>query len=63
MSDHILLYLLKERVGEGGGGGVGGGVAGGGGSILSISSNEFIKFNSMTLKSHLIRDFRIKTSP
>ena len=42
-------------------------------SILSISSNEFNKFNNtgtrmqdsiyhMTLKSHLVRDFRIKTS-
>ena len=42
-------------------------------SILSISSNEFNKFNNtggrtqdsiyhMTLKSHFIRDFRIKTS-
>ena len=42
-------------------------------SILSISSNEFNTFNNtqarmqdsiyhMTLKSHLIRDFRIKRS-
>ena len=42
-------------------------------SMLSISSNEFNKFNKaltriqgsiyhMTLKSHLIRDIRIKTS-
>ena len=64
MSAHVLLYLLYEL-----------------GekirceavlSILSISSNEFNKFNNtgarmqdsiyhMTLRSHLIRDLRIKT--
>ena len=64
MSAHVLLYLLNEL-----------------GekirceavlSILSISSNDFNKFNNtgarmqdsiyhMTLRSHLIRDLRIKT--
>ena len=63
MSAHVLLTLLNE---------LGEIRCEAWPNILSISSNEFNKFNNtgascyisyhMTLKSHLIRDFRFKTS-